>query len=93
MNKKIFGDLAELKANMAPIALISSPPRLITPAEHRQLVASTPASFNDIPPVLHHKQESVAVSLDPPIEGFSPDDCAKGTLYVTERYHIHLLVP
>lgn len=76
---------------MAPITIISSPPRSVTAAEHRQLIASTPASFSDIPPVLRHKEESVAVSLDPPLEGFSPEDSAKGTLYVTERYCVQLL--
>lgn len=75
---------------MAPVAFISSPPRSISPAEHRQLVASTPVSFNDIPPVLRHKEESVAITLDPPLEGFSAEDCGKGILYVTERYCLQL---
>ncbi|KAF8588896.1 hypothetical protein K439DRAFT_1645316 [Ramaria rubella] len=69
---------------MAPVTLISSPPRSISPAEHRQLIASTPASFDDIPPVLRHKEEGAAVSFDPPLEGFSTEDGARGTLYVTE---------
>lgn len=88
--------MAELKLRfitMAPIVFISSPPRSISPAEHRQLVTSTPSSFNDIPPILHHKEDSVAVSLDPPLEGFSTEDGARGILYVTERYLIFGFLP
>ncbi|KAF8515383.1 regulator of volume decrease after cellular swelling-domain-containing protein [Hysterangium stoloniferum] len=67
-----------------PVVLILLPPRSISPAEHHQLVASTPASFSDIPPILRHKEENVSVSLDPLLEGFEAEDGAKGTLYVTE---------
>ena len=70
---------------MSPVTLITEAPRSVSPAEHRQLVASTPASFSDIPPVLRHKEEGVTVTLDPPVEGFSTADGAKGTLYIIER--------
>lgn len=61
----------------------SGPPRYITPEEHKQLTASTPTSFGDIPPVLQHKEENVRVTFDPPIPELESTD--KGTLYVIER--------
>lgn len=73
---------------MSRIALIAELPKFVTPAEHQQLVASTPVSFNDIPPVLRHREEAVAVTLDPPLEGFSMEDAAKGTLYIIERFFL-----
>ncbi|RDX41741.1 hypothetical protein OH76DRAFT_1411829 [Lentinus brumalis] len=67
-----------------PITLVSSLPTHISPEEHKILSASTPASFADIPPVLRHKEENVSVTLDPPVDGFSAEDGANGTLYVIE---------
>ncbi|QRV89853.1 hypothetical protein RhiJN_17871 [Ceratobasidium sp. AG-Ba] len=58
------------------------PPRFITPEEHKQLTASTPTSFGDIPPVLRHTQSDVQIVFDPPIAGLEGDE--KGTLYVIE---------
>ncbi|KAG8763652.1 hypothetical protein FRC11_014629 [Ceratobasidium sp. 423] len=58
------------------------PPKFITPEEHKQLTASTPSSFGDIPPVLQHKEENVQVTFDPPIPELGSDE--KGTLYVIE---------
>ncbi|OCH89621.1 hypothetical protein OBBRIDRAFT_794113 [Obba rivulosa] len=69
---------------MAPVTLITALPTFITPEEHRNAVASTPASFSDIPPVLRHKEESVSVTLDPPVPGLTAEDYASGTLYVIE---------
>ncbi|KAI0048954.1 hypothetical protein FA95DRAFT_1490055 [Auriscalpium vulgare] len=66
------------------VTLISSLPPHISPDEHRTLTASTPASFAEIPPVLRHAEENVAVSFDPPVDGLSPEATAKGTLYVIE---------
>ncbi|TFK82701.1 hypothetical protein K466DRAFT_603449 [Polyporus arcularius HHB13444] len=66
------------------ITLVSSLPTHISPEEHKTLSASTPASFADIPPVLRHKEENVSVTLDPPVDGFSAEDGAHGTLYVIE---------
>jgi len=71
---------------MPAVTLITSIPKFISADEYRTLAASTPSSFNDIPPVLRHQEEHVAVSLDPPLDGLSIDDCAKGTLYVLERF-------
>ncbi|CAE6461665.1 unnamed protein product [Rhizoctonia solani] len=58
------------------------PPKFITVEEHKQLTASTPSSFGDIPPVLQHKEENVQVIFDPPIPDLGSDE--KGTLYVIE---------
>jgi len=67
------------------ITLISTPPSSVSPEEHRQIVLSTPSSFSDIPPVLRHKQDDVSIELDPPIDGLSLEELAKGTLYVVEN--------
>jgi len=56
----------------------------VSPEEHRIIVASTPSSFSDIRPVLHHKQDNVAVTLDPPLQAFTPEDGANGVLYIIE---------
>ncbi|KZT06114.1 uncharacterized protein LAESUDRAFT_726336 [Laetiporus sulphureus 93-53] len=69
---------------MSPFTLITTLPAFHTLEEHDNFVASTPASFSDIPPVLRHKEENVSVTIDPPLSGFSSDDCAVGTLYVLE---------
>ncbi|KAI0926295.1 hypothetical protein AcW1_008504 [Taiwanofungus camphoratus] len=69
---------------MAPFILISSLPVYVSPDEHRNIVASTPASFTDLPAVLRHKQENVSVTIDPPLNAFAAEDCANGTLYITE---------
>lgn len=71
---------------MASVIVIETVPKFVSSDEHRTLIASTPASFSDIPPVLRHKQENVSVTFDPAFEGFNAEDCAKGTLYVIERY-------
>jgi chloride channel, nucleotide-sensitive, 1A len=65
--------------------IITSLPPYITPEEHGTLTASTPNSFTSIPPVLRHIEQNVSVSLDPPLEDFSAEDCKDGTLYVIER--------
>ena len=64
---------------------ITTLPRHVEAEEHRLLVGSTPASFNDIPPKLCHKEENVSVTLDPPLTDFSSEDGTNGTLYVIER--------
>lgn len=69
---------------MPSITPISAPPPFISQEEHRRLVASTPDSFSDIPAVLRHQQPNVAITLDPPLDGFCSQDAASGTLYVTE---------
>ncbi|KAF8428833.1 regulator of volume decrease after cellular swelling-domain-containing protein [Boletus edulis BED1] len=64
--------------------IITAVPDFISPEEHRNIVASTPASFSDIRPVLRHKQEHVSVTLDPPLDGFTSEDSANGVLYIIE---------
>lgn len=68
------------------VVLIDALPKYISAEEHRNLVASTPASFSDIPPVLRHKEDNVSITLDPPLDTFSAEDAANGSLYVIERY-------
>lgn len=70
---------------MPAATLISAVPTFVSPEEHSALVASTPVSFSDIPPVLRHKEDNVAVTFDPALPGFAPADGAQGTLYVVER--------
>ncbi|CCM07058.1 uncharacterized protein FIBRA_09380 [Fibroporia radiculosa] len=70
--------------SMAPFTLINALPPFISPDEHRAIIASTPSSFSDIPPVLRHREENVSVTIDPPFEGFTAQDAANGTLYVIE---------
>ncbi|KAJ7220026.1 regulator of volume decrease after cellular swelling-domain-containing protein, partial [Mycena pura] len=64
--------------------LITTVPAYISRDQHTAAVAETPASFSDIPPVLFHKEDNVSVTLDPPLDGFSADDGAQGTLYIIE---------
>jgi chloride channel, nucleotide-sensitive, 1A len=71
---------------MPSVQLIASVPSFVSSEEHKNLVAATPSSFTDIPPVVRHIEKDVSISLDPAVEGFSPEDCAVGTLYVLERY-------
>ncbi|EJF55842.1 hypothetical protein DICSQDRAFT_150737 [Dichomitus squalens LYAD-421 SS1] len=72
------------------IDLVTSLPTYISPEEHKNISASTPASFADIPPVLRHKEENVSVTLDPPLPGFSSEDGANGALYVIESALVFL---
>ncbi|KAF8623633.1 hypothetical protein AX17_007333 [Amanita inopinata Kibby_2008] len=67
---------------MPAASLISVVPRFVSKEEHRSLIASTPSSFNDLPPVLEHREDNVSVALDPPLEGFTEQDAVQGTLYV-----------
>ncbi|KAJ3863008.1 regulator of volume decrease after cellular swelling-domain-containing protein [Lentinula novae-zelandiae] len=70
--------------------LVTSVPGFVSPEEHRIIVGSTPASFNDIPPVLRHKEESVSVTFEPSLDGFSEDDAKEGILYVLESVLIFM---
>ncbi|OJT09540.1 Methylosome subunit pICln [Trametes pubescens] len=72
------------------IVLIDALPNFISPDEHRNLVASTPASFSDIPPVLRHKEDNVSITLDPPVDAFSAADAANGSLYVIESHLVFM---
>ncbi|KAG8213160.1 regulator of volume decrease after cellular swelling-domain-containing protein [Butyriboletus roseoflavus] len=64
--------------------IITTVPDFVSPEEHRNIVASTPSSFSNILPVLRHKEESVSATLDPPLDGFTPEDSTNGVLYVIE---------
>ncbi|KAG9017522.1 hypothetical protein FRB90_000947 [Tulasnella sp. 427] len=73
---------------MPAIQPISSLPHCVSPAEHAEIISTTPQSFADIPPVLRHKQENVTVELVPAPEA-SEDNAGLegtmvGTLYVIE---------
>ncbi|OSC99960.1 hypothetical protein PYCCODRAFT_1437932 [Trametes coccinea BRFM310] len=70
--------------------LIDTLPKFISAEEHRNLVASTPASFADIPPVLRHKEDNVSVTIDPPLDAFSAEDAANGSLYVIESHLVFM---
>lgn len=71
---------------MPPVVVVDALPTFVSPDIHKDMVASTPASFNDIPPVLRHKEENVSIKLDPVLPQFTADDCANGSLYVIERF-------
>jgi hypothetical protein len=71
---------------MPAISFIDAVPNHISVEEHRSLTGVTPSSFSDIPPVLQQKVDNVRVAFDPPLDDFSPDDAALGTLYIIERY-------
>ncbi|KAH9057849.1 regulator of volume decrease after cellular swelling-domain-containing protein [Lactarius vividus] len=69
---------------MPAVTFIDAIPNHISVDEHRTLTGATPASFADIPPVLRHKVQDVSVAFDPPLDGFSGEDSARGTLYIIE---------
>ena len=75
--------LDEIK--MPAVTFIDAVPNHISVEEHRSLTGVTPASFADIPPVLRHKVQDVSVAFDPPLDGLSQEDSARGTLYIIER--------
>ncbi|PPQ64141.1 hypothetical protein CVT24_008771 [Panaeolus cyanescens] len=67
---------------MSSVKLITTLPTFASPQQHQNIVASTPSSFADIPPVVKHQESNVSVTLDPPLDGFSSTDPVQGTLYV-----------
>lgn len=79
-------DQTDLTSTTMSTVIITSVPDCVSPEEHRSIVASTPSSFSNIPPVLRHKEENVSAILDPPLDEFTPDDGTNGVLYVIERY-------
>lgn len=58
-------------------SLISEAPPSVTPEQHAELTASTPASFTDIPPVLKFEGD-VEVELDPSLDGLKAGSRANG---------------
>lgn len=79
---------------MPAVSFIDAIPTHISEEEHRTLTGATPTSFSDIPPILRQKVDNVRVAFDPPLDGFSPEDGALGTLYIIERsfFFSHLLL-
>ncbi len=53
---------------MPGLKSIADVPNFVSKEEHTALVGSTPTSFNDIPPILKHKEENVSVAIDPAFE-------------------------
>jgi chloride channel, nucleotide-sensitive, 1A len=76
---------------MPAVNPVSTLPSFTSLEEHKILLTSTPNSFQDIPPVLRHREDNVSIALDPPFEGFSAEDAAKGSLYVLTRYLLPLI--
>lgn len=76
----------DCNSQMPAVTFIDAIPNHISEEDHRSLTVATPVSFSDIPPVLRHKVNDVAVAFDPPLDGFSSEDSARGTLYIIERY-------
>jgi len=72
-----------MSSNVAP-KIISSLPPFVSPEEHKTLTSTTPESFSSIPPILRLEEPNISVSFDPPLQGFGPDDCERGTLYIIE---------
>jgi nucleotide-sensitive chloride channel 1A len=76
---------------MPAISFIDAIPNHVSVEEHRLLTGATPTSFSEIPPVLRQKVDNVRLAFDPPLDGFSPEDGALGTLYIIERYFSRFL--
>jgi hypothetical protein len=74
---------AELKEDEQPGALvpIASVPKFISREEHISLTSTTPASWTDIPPVLHFNEEGVKIEFDP---AYRNQTEMKGDIWVTE---------
>ncbi|GAA6017530.1 hypothetical protein JCM10207_008258 [Rhodosporidiobolus poonsookiae] len=67
-----------------PVTLLTAPPPALTQDELSSLSSSTPHSFDGIPPLLrHHEQSGVRVRVDPPTQGFDGEGL-EGGLWVTE---------
>jgi len=64
------------------LAVVTSVPTHVSEEQLRELLSSTPSSFNEIPLVLVYREENISVVLDPPLQGFSEEDAATGTLYL-----------
>ncbi|KAJ7121322.1 regulator of volume decrease after cellular swelling-domain-containing protein [Mycena crocata] len=69
---------------MPAVALISDVPAFVSPEEYTSIVGQTPPSFSDIPPVLQLKEDNVTVIFDPPLDGFSSEDGARGTILIIQ---------
>ncbi|SCV74541.1 BQ2448_7570 [Microbotryum intermedium] len=65
-----------------PLTLLRSSPPALTRDQLATLSESTPASFTDIPPLLHHHETQVRYTLDPPFEELAGEGVAD--LFITE---------
>ncbi|KAF8485816.1 regulator of volume decrease after cellular swelling-domain-containing protein [Russula ochroleuca] len=74
---------------MPAVSFIDAVPNHVSLEEHRLLTGATPTSFSDIPPVLRQKVDNVRIAFDPPLDNFSPDDGALGTLYIIESVLVY----
>jgi nucleotide-sensitive chloride channel 1A len=68
------------------IQLISEIPKYVTIEEHKELLTSTPADFESMPPALRCLSEDVSVSFTPAIESFPSEPPTKGNIYVIDRW-------
>lgn len=73
---------------MSSIKLIDAVPTFISQEEHTELTGVTPAAFTDIPSVLRHQENGVAVTFDPLVSELTEEELKDGTLYIIER-HVH----
>ncbi|THH11010.1 hypothetical protein EW145_g924 [Phellinidium pouzarii] len=69
---------------MPVVATISAIPICISPNEHSERTAATPASFADIPPVLRLKEQNVQMLFDPPVADLSEEELKNGSIYIIE---------
>jgi hypothetical protein len=72
------------------VSSISALPEYVSQEKHKEILASTPADFSTLPPVLVYLAQDVSVSFTPPMEGFSTDEPTKGSLYVIDRSVVFL---
>ena len=74
---------------MPSIKQLTSLPKFTSKEEHAQIVASTPASFADIPPVLQYKEDNVRVVVEPrsrlPWATSDEGEGESGSLYILTR--------
>jgi len=70
---------------MPGISLITALPNFVTLEQHQELTSLTPSSFAELPAILYHEERNVSITLDPPLDGISPEDCASGTVYILSR--------
>ncbi|CAG7849511.1 SubName: Full=Uncharacterized protein {ECO:0000313/EMBL:KIM27556.1} [Serendipita indica DSM 11827] len=73
---------------MPGVLIITSLPRFVSQEEHRELTSSTPASFSEIPAVLYYQEQNASITLDPPLDGMTEQDCANGIVYVLSSHLI-----
>lgn len=64
---------------------LTSPPPSLSLEDLNQISASTPSSFEGIPPLLRHFEDNVEFFVDPPFEGVGGEGAGSlGGLCITE---------